>query len=56
MHDLAGDELGDRQSDDLSGLVDIGDDPPYLRAGQSAGFGAEAEHDLVTAAQLFGNE
>ena len=33
--------------DYVHGLVDVGDDAPHLRAGELAGLGAQAEHDLV---------
>jgi len=47
VHYLPGEEFGDRESDYVHGPVDVGDDAPHLRAGESAGFGAQAEHDLV---------
>lgn len=47
MHHLPRDELGDREPDDIDGLVDVGDDTSHLCAGEAARFGAQAEHDLV---------
>jgi hypothetical protein len=47
VHDLSRNELRDGKSDDIDGLVDISDDASHLCTGQAAGFGAEAEHNLV---------
>jgi hypothetical protein len=47
VHHLPRDELGDREPDDIDGLVDVGDDTSHLCAGEAARFGAQAEHDLV---------
>jgi hypothetical protein len=33
VHHLSGDELGDREPDDIDGLVDVADDAPRLRTG-----------------------
>lgn len=47
MDYLPGDEFGDREPDDVHGAVEVGDDAPYLRAGQAVRLGAQAEDDLV---------
>src|SRR5215213_4133708 len=47
VHDLSRNELPDGKSDDIDALVDISDDASNLRTGQAAGFGAQAEHNLV---------
>ena len=47
VHDLPGDELGDREPDYVHDGVEVGDDAPRLRAGQAVRLGAQAEHDLV---------
>ena len=35
MDHLAGDEFGDREPDHVHGGGEVGDDAPYLRAGQA---------------------
>jgi hypothetical protein len=47
VHHLSGDELGDREPDDIDGLVDVSDDAPRLCTGQPVRFGAKTQHDLV---------
>lgn len=46
MHDLPGEELGDREADDLRRVGHVGDDPPDLWAGEAVGNGTQPEHDL----------
>jgi hypothetical protein len=47
VYDLPGDELGNGESDDIHGLIDVGDDASHLRNGQAVAFGTKAEHHLV---------
>ncbi|WND16409.1 hypothetical protein [Streptomyces violaceus] len=41
MHDLPGNELGDRETDDVTGPVDVGDDASHLTAGEPTGYEPE---------------
>jgi len=47
VHDLAGDDLGDREPDDLGHGVEAVDDAPHLGGGRPARLGAQPEHELV---------
>ena len=47
MHHLPGDELRQREPDDVRGPVDIGGDAPHFGAREPARFDAEAERDLL---------
>jgi hypothetical protein len=47
VHDLAGEELGDRDPDDLGHGVNVLDNAPHLRGGQSTRLGAQPQHELV---------
>jgi hypothetical protein len=47
VHHLPGNELSNREPDDIGGLVDVDDDASYLGTCQAGGLGAEAQHDLV---------
>jgi hypothetical protein len=47
VHDLAGEELGDGEGDDVCCCGDVGNDAADLLAGQAVGNGAEAKDDLV---------
>ena len=55
MHHVSRDELRDSQTDDVHGLVDVGDDAAYLGARVPAGFGAQAQHDLVAVDRVDGS-
>jgi hypothetical protein len=41
VHDLPGNELGDREADDVTGPVDVGDDASHLTAGEPTGYEPE---------------
>ena len=47
MHDLAGDELGHGEPDDVGDGVEVVDDAPHLGCGQPVRFSAEPEHELI---------
>jgi hypothetical protein len=47
VHDLAGNELGDGESDYLNRPADIAKDALHLSACQAAGFGAEPQDDFI---------
>jgi hypothetical protein len=47
VHDLAGDELGDDDPDDIGCGVDVVDNAPHLRCGQPARLRAQPEYELV---------
>jgi hypothetical protein len=47
VHDLAGDELGDREPDDVGDGVEVVNNAPHLGCGQPVRLSAEPEHELV---------
>ena len=47
VHDLAREELGDRERGDVRGRGDVADEAADLRTGQAAGDGTQAKDDLV---------
>jgi hypothetical protein len=47
VHHLPGNELSNREPDEIGGLVDVGEDASYLGTCQAVRLGAEAQQDLV---------
>jgi hypothetical protein len=42
VHYLPGNELSNREPDDIDGLIDVGDDASYLCTRQAVGLGTES--------------
>ena len=47
VQDLSGEELGDREADDVGCRAYVGHDTTHVPAGQSVRYGTEPQHDLV---------